>query len=98
MIVQSTVFSSILDSDMKRKVASEMVRVLKPDGLIIWYDCFVSNPRNKDVKGITKNEIHQLFPGCQIDLRRVTLAPASRAFDRSLFLVAMLSARTTKNV
>lgn len=75
MIVQSTVFSSILDSDMKRKVASEMFRVLKYGGFIIWYDFFVSNPRNSDVKGITKNEIHQLFPGCQIELRRVTLAP-----------------------
>lgn len=36
IIVQATVFSSIINSDMKRKVALEMVHVLKPEGLIIW--------------------------------------------------------------
>ncbi len=52
---------------MKRKIASEMLRVLKEDGSIIWYDFFVRDPRNKDVSGIGKNEIRQLFPGCQIE-------------------------------
>lgn len=75
MLVQFTVFSSILDLHMKRQVASEMLRVLKEDGFIIWYDFFVKDPRNSDVRGITKNEIRQLFPGCQIELRRITLAP-----------------------
>lgn len=74
VIAQFTVFSSILDPNMKRKVASEMLRVLKEDGFIIWYDFFVRDPRNKDVRGIAKKEVCQLFPGCQIDLRRVSLA------------------------
>jgi SAM-dependent methyltransferase len=74
VVVQFTVFSSILDPHMKRKVASEMLRVLKEDGFIIWHDFFVRDPRNSDVRAITKNEIHQLFPGCQIDLRRITVA------------------------
>jgi len=73
LIVQFTVFSSILDSGMKRKIASEMLRVLKEDGFIIWYDFFVRDPRNKDVSGIGKNEIRQLFPGCQVEFRRVSL-------------------------
>ena len=60
---------------MKRKVASKMLRVLKKDGLIIWHDFFVKDPRSSDVRAIAKNEIHQLFPGCQIDLRRITVAP-----------------------
>jgi ubiquinone/menaquinone biosynthesis C-methylase UbiE len=75
VIVQFTVFSSILDPNMQRRVAAEMLRVLKDDGFIIWYDFFVRDPRNKDVKGLTKNDIRKLFPGCQIELRRVTLAP-----------------------
>lgn len=74
VVVQFVVFSSILDPHMKRKVASEMLRVLKDDGVLIWYDFFVKDPRNSDVRAITKNEIHQLFPGCQIDLRRTSVA------------------------
>ncbi len=74
VVIQFTVFSSILDPHMKRNVASEMLRVLKEDGFVIWYDFFVRDPRNSDVRAITKNEIRQLFPGCQIDLRRITVA------------------------
>ena len=74
VVAQFTVFSSILDPNMKRKVATEMLRVLKEDGIIIWYDFFIRDPRNLDVRAITKNEIHQLFPGCQIDLHRISVA------------------------
>ena len=45
LVLQSTVFSSILDSDMRRAVAAEMRRVLKPGGLILWYDFFYNNPQ-----------------------------------------------------
>ena len=36
---------------MKQAVAEEMLRVLKPQGLILWYDYHVNNPWNKDVRG-----------------------------------------------
>jgi SAM-dependent methyltransferase len=75
LVFQSTVFTSILDPSMKRQVASEMLRVVKGDGLILWYDFHVNNPWNSDVRGIKKREIHQLFAGCRISLRRITLAP-----------------------
>jgi SAM-dependent methyltransferase len=75
LILQATVFTSILDSTMKQRVASEMLRVVKEDGLILWYDYHVNNPYNPDVRGIKKREIHQIFPHCRIDLRRITLAP-----------------------
>ena len=74
VISQFTVFSSILDANLKRRVASEMLRVLKADGFIIWYDFFVRDPRNNDVKGITKREINELFPGCLVTLQRVSVA------------------------
>ena len=51
-----------------------MLRVLKADGFIIWYDFFVRDPRNNDVKGITKREISELFPGCLVTLQRVSVA------------------------
>jgi SAM-dependent methyltransferase len=75
LVLQSTVFTSILDREMKHQIASEMLRVLKPNGLILWYDYQLDNPRNPDVRGVGKGEIHSLFPRCSIDLRRVTLAP-----------------------
>jgi SAM-dependent methyltransferase len=75
LVLQSTVFTSILDADLKRRVAVEMMRVVKPDGLIIWYDYHMDNPKNSDVKGVKYREIHALFPKCEIHLKRITLAP-----------------------
>ena len=75
LVLQFTVFTSILDSQMRRRLAGEMFRVLKPGGAVLWYDYFVSNPRNPDVRGVTRKEISTLFPECTIALERVTLAP-----------------------
>jgi len=75
IVLQSTVFTSVLDNAVKHRIASELLRVLKTKGLILWYDYHVDNPWNPDVRGIKKREIHRLFPGCTIDLRRITLAP-----------------------
>ena len=75
MVTQFTVFTSVLDSGMKEKIASEMLRVLKADGTIIWYDYYINNPWNPDVKGVKKKEIQKLFPNCVLSLKRVTLAP-----------------------
>ena len=75
LVLQFTLFSSILDGDLRRKIASEMLRVLRADGCVVWYDFHVSNPFNPDVRGLKKREIRQLFPDCRIDFRRLTLAP-----------------------
>lgn len=75
LVLQFTVFTSILDPEMKKELANEMRRVLKPGGAILWYDYFVSNPSNPDVHGVTRKEISQLFPGLSIFLKRITLAP-----------------------
>jgi SAM-dependent methyltransferase len=75
IVLQSMLFTSILDVGMKKVVAGEMLRVLKPRGLILWYDYHVNNPWNKDVRGVKKAEIRALFPGCRIKLWRITLAP-----------------------
>jgi SAM-dependent methyltransferase len=75
LVFQTTVFTSILDFDMKQRIAAEMIRVVKKQGAILWYDYHVNNPWNPDVRGIKKREIHELFPDCRIQLRRITLAP-----------------------
>ena len=75
VVLQSTVFTSVLDQGMKEKMAAEMCRVLKPRGLILWYDYHMDNPNNSDVKGVKSQEIRSLFPGCTVQLQRITLAP-----------------------
>ena len=75
LVFQGTVFTSILDSELKAQVAAEMIRVTKDDGLILWYDFRVDNPWNPDVRGVNRHEIQRLFPACRVTLRRVTLAP-----------------------
>ncbi len=80
LVTQSTVFTSILDEGMRSQVAAEMVRVLKPTGLIVWYDFSFDNPGNRDVRGIPRTEVRRLFPECSISLERVTLAPPITRF------------------
>lgn len=94
LILQFTVFSSILEAETKQKVADEMLRLLRPEGSIIWYDFFLNNPQNPDVRGIRKQEIERLFAGCQVRAQRLTLAPplARSLGPCSVSLCQMLSA------
>jgi len=75
IVLCSTVFSSIIDREMKQNIAKEIVRVQSLNGLILWYDYHMNNPKNPDVKGVTKKEILELFPDCDIKLKRIILAP-----------------------
>jgi SAM-dependent methyltransferase len=75
LVVQATVFTSILDSEMRRSVAAEIARVLKPSGVLLWYDFFYDNPRNPNVRAVGAAEIRALFPDFRVELERVTLAP-----------------------
>lgn len=75
IVLQSTVFSSILDETTRQAVAAEMLRVLAPKGSIIWYDFLVDNPLNHAVRGVRAREIRALFPGCERRLERLTLLP-----------------------
>jgi SAM-dependent methyltransferase len=74
LVSQFTVFSSIMDEAVRRRAAGEMLRVLCPGGLVLWYD-FTVNPTNRDTHGIGRREAASLFPGCRIESRRLTLAP-----------------------
>jgi ubiquinone/menaquinone biosynthesis C-methylase UbiE len=74
IVTQLTVFTSILDKELRHAIAAEMLRVLKPKGIIIWYD-FWLNPTNPQTCGIRPTEIRKLFPGCQYEFHRITLAP-----------------------
>lgn len=94
IVSQSTVFTSVLDPAIRQRIASEMARVLAPDGFILWYDFHVGNPRNPNVRSVGKREIRALFPGWRVDLTRVTLAPPiARVLVRYSWLACVLLER-----
>jgi ubiquinone/menaquinone biosynthesis C-methylase UbiE len=92
LVLQFTVFTSILDDALRRRIASEMVRVLEPRGAILWYD-YRLNPTNPQTRGIEKSEIKTLFPHCDYHWQRVTLAPplARWLAPRAWFACEMLN-------
>ena len=75
LVLQSTVFSSLLDDAFQQRLADAMWSWLKPGGAVIWYDFTVNNPRNADVRGVPLKRVRALFPQAHITHRRVTLAP-----------------------
>jgi SAM-dependent methyltransferase len=75
MVSHFTLFSSILNPTVKSQIAAEMMRIVKPGGVITWFDFRVNNPRNPGVRGINAAEIRSLFPGCTVRLKSCTLAP-----------------------
>ena len=89
---QFTAFSSVLDDGMKRAMAAEMLRALRRDGAILWYDLRVNNPSNPAVRAIGLDEVRRLFPGCQVDAERITLAPpiARAIVPRSWVMASIL--------
>lgn len=75
ILTQITVFGTITSEAVRWEIAAEMLRVLRPGGLILSYDMRVNNPANSKVRALPAEEIRGLFPGCQISLRNLTLAP-----------------------
>ena len=92
--VQSLVLTSVTDPDVRARIAAEMIRVVRPGGLILSYDYHVDNPANRDVRALTAADLRRLFGGCDIARRRVTLAPPVARFvaPRSRALYALLAA------
>jgi ubiquinone/menaquinone biosynthesis C-methylase UbiE len=94
LVAQFTVFSSVLDADVRSTMAAEMLRVLRPGGRILWYDCRYSNPLPSSsprvaVRGLNRDEIRMLFPGCSIRFVNTTLAPPmSRAVAKHSWVAA----------
>ena len=75
LVVISLVFTSILAGEVRQRIADNVTRVLRPGGALLWYDFRVNNPRNRNVKGIRRDEILRLFPGLHGSIRSLTLAP-----------------------
>lgn len=76
LVMQATVFSSLLDDAVQQHLADAMWRWLRPGGVVLWYDFAVDNPRNPDVRGVPLARVRALFPqAAGFEVHRVTLAP-----------------------
>jgi ubiquinone/menaquinone biosynthesis C-methylase UbiE len=75
LVIASTLFTSILDPATRRAAALEISRVLMPGGCLLWYDFAVNNPRNPDVRKVTRRELRNLFPDLTGPVVSCTLAP-----------------------
>jgi SAM-dependent methyltransferase len=83
VVLQAMVFSSILDEDFRRRLATRMWEWVKPGGGVLSYDFTYDNPSNPDVTGISQRQVRELFPQGQLTSWRVTLAPPlARWFTR----------------
>jgi SAM-dependent methyltransferase len=83
LVLQFTVFSSLLDDATQARLAAAMWRWVKPGGGVLWYDFTMDNPRNPDVRGMPLSRVRALFPQAAVQAHRVTLAPPlARAVTR----------------
>lgn len=91
LVLQSTVFSSILDDALRQRLANAMWRWLKPGGAVVWYDFAIDNPNNPDVRGVPLERVRELLPQGRFTARRVTLAPPlARAFPAAYGLLNLV--------
>jgi ubiquinone/menaquinone biosynthesis C-methylase UbiE len=74
LVFQFTVFTSVLGEELRRCIARDMWRVLRPGGAVLWYD-FRFQGHNSAVRAIHPCEVQRLYPEGALTMRRVTLAP-----------------------
>ncbi len=88
LVSQFTVFSSIFDPEMQRQIATEMTRVLKPGGYILWYD--MRYARSATTRGIERTTLESLFADCVLlTLHKLHPPFASALARRSHFLTEL---------
>lgn len=75
VVLQSLVFSSILDAQVQALLAARMWDWIRPGGGVLWYDFTVDNPANADVRGVPLRRVRELFPSAEVHSWAVTLAP-----------------------
>jgi SAM-dependent methyltransferase len=80
LVVQSVVFSSLLDPAMRTAVAAEVARALAPGGAVLSWDLVLPSPGNEHVTPIRRRELERMFPGWTMTSRRLTLAPPLTRF------------------
>ncbi len=76
VVFQFVTFSAIFDYQLQQKIALEMKRVLKPGGVILWYDgrentVFYTKSREMCFKGLSLETVKHLFPDSRLEVKPV---------------------------
>jgi ubiquinone/menaquinone biosynthesis C-methylase UbiE len=89
MAMESMMFLQLTDDDVARRIASEMIRVTKPGGMLLVSDWRYSKPGSKEFKGVSRNRIAELYQvGKQTRVRRTfrgaLIPPVGRFLSKHL--------------
>jgi SAM-dependent methyltransferase len=75
LVSANTVFSSILDDELRRELAAAMWRVLRPGGWTMIFDFRYGNPRNPNVRKVGGVELLRFWPAERRQYRSLVLVP-----------------------
>lgn len=90
VVTQFVVLSSVVDPDLRRRIADEMFRVAKSGGKVVSYDMLTGGGQ---IVGIDKAEIVRLFgPEAEVQTCGLTMALVKRLAHRSWWLLDTLTA------
>ncbi len=92
LVVVSTVLSSVLPENDRAEIGREIVRVMKPGGVVICYDFRYPSPGNATVRPVTVGELQGLFSEFTLTSQTTTLLPpiARRLVPRMSRLAELL--------
>lgn len=75
VVVARVLFSSLPSEALEHAVATEIRRLLRPGGRLVWLDIRYSNPTNREVHGLGRQRIGELFSGWSAHLEPAGLLP-----------------------
>ena len=84
LVLMSLVLSLMPDDAIRSRVAAEVSRVLKPGGVVLWYDFRYPPMRGRDrMVAMTRKRIAEAFPGFELKLHSASaLPPLTRRLAR----------------
>ena len=75
LVSAQTVISSVLDAELRQRLAADMWRILKPGGWCLVFDFRYNNPRNPHVRKVKRDELDGYWPGHRRQYQTLLLAP-----------------------
>jgi SAM-dependent methyltransferase len=75
LVSANTVISSVLEPELRQRLAADMWRLLKPGGWCLVFDFRYNNPRNPHVRKLTRAELDGYWPGQRRHYQTLLLAP-----------------------